>query len=1567
MCEYEFQGHKFNSEEEYKEFILRGGDKLYNKYGDLVFSALDNVVTQEQLSKISEEAKKYTKAYEEAKRNYIDGEDDLEFKPPYIGVTKFLSGLTNEKNKLLTPEFIEFEYWTRRIKDWKDPEKGFNSDEIEVFGKSITITDSVTDKELKNYLDNFDKNQETSNQILQLIRQIKNKWIQQGQLGTEIHQILALVFNTIKSDKRKGQLVIDQNESYIRSYINLQYKDKKLDQNTINSIIKYAKQLRSNITKLFGDNLSFFPEFKVVSKLSHEVPGKGDTILGIIDLLVVDQEGNAHVIDYKTSPKDSFSSAKTRSFWYQLGIYDRMLTNLGIRTNSKTPKVLVAPIKMDNFRQNEQGLWTFDTISKRLGEDPLEDITVYSTLNEVSQNIDEFLPPKPVIDLTPKEIISSVQKIMSTSFPKINTSKVWQDEDIKKLMKDFAKFDKKLNKWVFQNENSKQSFTADNEGELFEKVKKYYTETLPRKRKDIVESVIISLKKGIKENTSLVPLPRVVGINIDEGASAEWFKNIMGKYCRNNYELIENEVTKSYGIILLKNKSNNQIDILKVTTDDLDHQHKFNNSDNRKLLTGANELDSVQAKKSGSLALTAINGNIHLMETMSVLNCLPEITSGGSIIGDIQVVNPSYLQGTYASNEELIYNFNELITHVEGVQNNIKNIKFATKVDLAKNKFKEIMDLGDKSNWQEGKYKFASKFQTLYTQLERAMSESDRRDIIRKLEDLRKQLEEMVPTSTSISLDTYNESEQEARSLLNKVIIAIAEMRGISFRQQTKDNQKWIESMKIHENGVQSLMLDNPGNLNNETLNQLTKLISEAYQNVREDMANEVAIIRNLVNNLKKSKNFNKLKEMTFGNQSSLFSNMIKYENGDMLFKNPWDMTIQMSKEERDFLKYALEKINENRFPNKDLIEMRLSNDIEYFRVPLAVGNFASQSEQLGSLRKAFLKKLSRLNPKVWWEETQKQLLGVFSDDTQKQKKDDLFSMNNMFDQGQTTDQRLQILSDKGFDYFETNLETLLLKHIFAYSTKKNVDLIMPMAKASMIHLVVQGQYSNKKFINATNYVTEYIKSHIKNESLIPENQKKFAAYLGQAKQAASFLSLAFSPVQYGYQLIQQLWNDIRLVIQAKGQENSPFTLENFTFAFKQVYKDMFKLGNSPTKCSLLNEFFGINDMDANTLADKLKSDQYGIYNWTNLAYHCSSRPDFFNRMAIIVSIMKKDGTWDAYSIKNGKLKYDWKKDSRFSLLAQYGLNSNNTDPKYLQQKGLYYAMAEQLEREHAKNEDGTLFTIGQPLPKAYTSQQMEGYKSITDEIYGYYSHEKKAMIHSYTIGALWMQMKTYWSSKKNQYLGAPGIKLQGKYIHQKDQDGNLLYLKEENGKLIPTTENTGLPLYKWEGQWQEGILLTLSRFITNGIHNGISQTYHDMWYNEDENLRNLYRVNLRQLLYDLFMFLIFGSIITGVLKGWDDELAKEAKESGSIDQAVVASGAHMAIKMVTSSFLDLNFVESIGSPIVSWQPMAFSFWGRRLSDICDVFSGDKSLTDALIRMSNVTGNTKTFWDAVLK
>jgi hypothetical protein len=95
------------------------------------------------------------------------------------------------------------------------------------------------------------------------------------------------------------------------------------------------------------------------------------------------------------------------------------------------------------------------------------------------------------------------------------------------------------------------------------------------------------------------------------------------------------------------------------------------------------------------------------------------------------------------------------------------------------------------------------------------------------------------------------------------------------------------------------------------------------------------------------------------------------------------------------------------------------------------------------------------------------------------------------------------------------------------------------------------------------------------------------------------------------------------------------------------------------------------------------------------------------------------------------------------------------------------------MEKEKVRNADGTLFTMKDPktgkyneLPKAYTAQQSDGYKDVADSIYGYYSHEKKALIQSHNIGAMIMQMNTYWSAKKNQYLAPGSIKLQGKMEH---------------------------------------------------------------------------------------------------------------------------------------------------------------------------------------------------------
>lgn len=52
---------------------------------------------------------------------------------------------------------------------------------------------------------------------------------------------------------------------------------------------------------------------------------------------------------------------------------------------------------------------------------------------------------------------------------------------------------------------------------------------------------------------------------------------------------------------------------------------------------------------------------------------------------------------------------------------------------------------------------------------------------------------------------------------------------------------------------------------------------------------------------------------------------------------------------------------------------------------------------------------------------------------------------------------------------------------------------------------------------------------------------------------------------------------------------------------------------------------------------------------------------------------MMGDGCLEAHTLENGVLKYDWKKDKRFEAFA----NGRTSDPKYNEQKSLYYAMAQ--------------------------------------------------------------------------------------------------------------------------------------------------------------------------------------------------------------------------------------------------------------------------------------------------
>lgn len=1563
-CKYIYKGRQFSSETELDDFLLEKAP-FEPTLGDLVFSMSSaQLNVSNQLSQIAKESHRVKKIMQEAinsgKVIYDEDGNMAVEDPPYIGVNKFLSGLTNSKGDLLFPQFREEEYWSRRYTNWKAGQ--FTDAEIEEFGLDKNNLPKITD----------------SNQHKELRKQMTNKWETQAKIGSAIHNVLQICFQ-----KQNGKYNFELDDTSLEEYLEtaIDKKNKQfLTPNSIQQTIEYARKLHQDLTKKFGENCNYYPEFVVTQDTNIMHKGAPTKLMGIIDLLIIDSSGKPHILDYKTSIHDyfQFSTPKKTAYSYQLATYQRMLEKYGI--NVYQGELLVAPIQIANFKK-EGDTYIYDGIN---APESFTAINTSFNTDKMWDNIDEFMPAPFKLSITTEEANQTISSMMGKWFPEYSSSKKITREGIIERLKKLNKLtpDEK-GEYTYKKYGKEAPIVATSEADFVDQVLKY-EQSLPSKKLRITGQVKSALKEAMQNGINNVEFPSPIITESD--GSVTWLKDILSPYCNDNWEIINNELLESYGVIAVKTKAApNQIDFIRVSTSNLtsDYRRNFGKKNNkifqeRRGITGTYEADVVQKSKSNTLIAEAVQGNVELMETMLLINQMRGIE--GYTVGNVQVVNPLYANGLGLSNEELLYCWKELNKHDSVKQDNFKNstVKFATKYELARNKFAHIMREGAKNDWKDG-YQLFGKLRVCQPILDEKIDGSTE-DKINALKELLNNL-----SSVTKKLDKVYSTEAEIQTkevaLHNAILAAIAQLKGVNFRQQLKDHDMFVENLAIWKHGISGTYIDNPGNMDSEALNLVTKLVTEAYQNVRDDIQKDKVTIQKLVNNLKKEAGFGAITENTIGNQVSLYKNMFQeyHEGGDFLFKNP----NQLNGAEREFLEFALWRINKNRFPTKpdeELIQMRDNNDIEYYRVPLARGSedsIASTSGLLATLRA----KLNYLNPKKAFQVAREKIEGVFNAEDsieQQQKSEILYKMTNMFDQGEDTSKRLDKIKSIGKENLEQNLETLLYKHLFAYSVKNNMDGVFPMIKAAMIHISTQGAIQNKSFNSDIHYLQNYIRNKIFNQSIIDPKLQKVAGYAGLLKQAASKFTLAFSPVQALYQPLQGLWTDISLMIRKPDGKNS-FTFNNFKNALKLVYSDLSHYSDKPTLCSALNELYGINDMDMNTYVDRISQAKKGIWNFDNFMFKFASRPDFYNRMTIFTSQMMGDGCLEAHSINDkGELEYDWKQDKRFEAFANGRIN----DPKYNEQKSRYYTIARQFVVEHAKNKDGSEFKLNMtnpmPLPRAYTSKEAESMKSLGDDIYGYYSHEKKSLIMSTTIGSLWLQFKTYWSGKKNQYLQSGGVRLRGKWEQYEENGEKYYYQIDDKGNVLfdepPTTTETSAPVIQWKGQWQEGIILTLSDMAKNmwnsglindkGIHlSAIKEGWNSKWNNEDPGLQLAYRNNIKQASYDILMFIIGGCIMAALLGDWLDDLKDPKNKDFTYGLGVAA--ANIAVMSVRNSFLDFNTWDSVGGALYSWTPFSFEWGIRTWKNILNVATGDEDFWDGIVKTSGVLRQIKPALDAI--
>lgn len=1195
------------------------------------------------------------------------------------------------------------------------------------------------------------------------------------------------------------------------------------------------------------------------------------------------------------------------------------------------------------------------------------------------------------------------------------------------------------NEYYFNYSRYHKILTGKSEAEIIKQIKDFWKKSRGRSQKR-AEKIVDALLDAKRHHGNFTYSSYGKVTDPDKG-TYDYVEKILGKYADAEWEVITKSsrgiskevahLLQAHGMILFRNRYSHVIDVIKCASNSTDVPVLLGPKNNRrKYIMGTFMTDDNQISDSTTPPLESVEGNLELMEALAVLNYIPKtIQNLGNVIGEVKIINTDGsdgIGGLDAPSNQLIRNFRKLFTLAGlnncqiGLSNSKANVKFSTHTELVARTLQSIKSKTEDTS----KYlKVNDEILGFYDAInESILNNTNSEKMLLQMQGLQQKLEEKYPILKGKPITERDPAHPE-RDLYNEVLLSIAELQNVQLVQQLEENPNYyndlsFKSLVLH--GVHGLNVDNPGMLTSQNLNNLTYLTERAYQNVRSTTQAFNEKLRVLIKKLKQDQRQTVLSKYTVGNQANMYQKFYDKnakKNGKLQLVRL--ESTHLSPVEREFLTFAVKKfaydrgvidnislINPDGTFNEAAFQQAYENyPDKVLQIPLARASFGSTVASSGGLLKAMqtvFRQWLPSNIKEYIQGKYYELLDTSADsEGSNQKKraltGEIFEMINRVKNSYQDDLRERLLNkfnsetksyESKIDLYETNLEKLLLYSQFSLSMEKELNHIFPSLKAIVLSLSMQGVVQNDKFDKDINYAINYIKNKILGLPL--EDMDKFGAtslVISELMQVTSKLALAFNPLQL-YQIIDGIWKDMLLIMQKPDvdlPEDSAFTKAHMSDSFMWILQDVIHVGDDISMGEALNNLYGLNDRDINVFTDRINSDTAGIFNFWSLGFRFASRPDYYNRMTIFGAQMRKDGSFKAHSMIDGKLVYDWTKDERFSIYAD---PTKKSHPKYQEQKALYLAMANEFVLEGARDTNGNLFTLGTddkptPLPRAYTTKQSESMKAIADKIYGYYSHEKKSMMQSYTLGALILQMHTYWSAKKNQYLAGHSFSQEGQFVQfkQLQADGTYQeYWSDEQG--LPTTTNTGVPYMVWEGRPYEGIIVTVGNILRDiliGEHdesgNVITKDGKELkgWsymmsknFSEtaDLRLRRLHRANMVRLAYDLLGALLIGQLLSPALMNAAKKYIKE-HENKTLLQALANTALYSTAKMFKSSADDFFILNSLFGLVVDWDPFSISAAKRVATLSVNLFDTDKDAIDALIKYAAATRNTEHIWDYV--
>lgn len=1315
----------------------------------------------------------------------------------------------------------------------------------------------------------------------------------------------------------------------------------------LRAFINQAQAIKNNITSSGrGRKIEkVFTEYIV----DHD-GGTDNKLRGKIDLLVVvsDAEGNQSVEIYdlklSTKPEDRWDADKKNAIQYQLGFYKRMLQEKGIPAKNISMKIIPVLLEDVNKGLDAKGEFIATVGGLSVGEP-----RTYSPNINQRTKIEEIIPIELGKELLSKPILDATSQIISKFFPvsKINNVDAIDFDILYNDETYGVKIDPATGRHRFidvtRSSNEHRFIYADSEEEARQLFKDY----LKRKAEhdnDTTLSITKDLKFALDRiNGNMGYNPDRAALSVVPSGTYEKVKGLLelnlAKYrLDSDWEVIINDSLTAMNTIMLVNKTRKEMDFISISP------YSLNNAiDLGKGNTLMGRFKTNKQMELDRMSMKSTIGNIELMKLMAIANTFADSDLGEYSIGELKTVNvdKSEVVYSYVNSDKLVHNYN-MLAKAAGIKEN--TFKFTDPFVTASRYFDSIQR-SDVRNRLRGINGLSPE------------GEIDSFSKEAKIEELKHLFKDLQ--SRFFSGTTAADLDNPITFLYYQVANALAQYDSTTV--DIFNEEIWAKNF-----GDISKQFKNGSLFNGTYLNTI-----DTIPIVRSIAARLSVTNRNITNRYEQYKNKDRIKTNKFykdigqgligksvlNNATVLFKNLLdSSDEGKKHFrvKNPWDMKNDLNPAEREYLKYWLEDLNGMRFTNKNATWEEIGD--EYFNIPLLRGSSWSKivngKNSLVTLNEDAA--LEMVRPRMTTDEQERHI----SEDSLK----NLVEMYNVFDASNSIGARESMLAStngKPEQIYETNLEHIKDMYRFSQIRKEEMDDILPAVNASIVSLQLVQGLSHKDASSTIDFLNEYIKSAVFDESLVPDESKGMFKTMGMLKAVSTNFVLGFNYLSGAKETIAGFFNLYERAVANSLTDKDRLGIKDMTSAYMTVWVDSVKQVNTITLLEHLNWQYRMANVDMNAIVDRMNYEITDGLRFKDRMFWANRAPDFLGRMTVLVGYMKKHGCYDAHTIDaDGTVHYDWKKDKRFNLLANPNADMNSEAWQY--QRSLYNRMIDSFVESGLKvvnPKDGSTTTLTgkrdnrgvciEALPQAYTDEEARMIKQESDGIFGYMDHDTKSLYLKKGMFLFLHQFQTFLSAKKNQWFLQRGTYDYGHYVHiteNPDGTGKKLYWKtieNPDGTItkVKTTENTGEPIVDWQGKIMEGIFWSLKDLFNVTDIKKAAEAWKDP-------------VKRRNLIMALEDGAVVGLIYLIINLLFGDK-----------DKSSLSNAEQNVVRVANNIGGEFNMFAVFTGAIDFKMPM-FNFYGGLLRDGTAVMAGDKH---ALRLLTDNTGALRPFKPMVIE